>query len=70
MSYSLVHAAFDPFPYVVLSACVEGIGVLLAVHRSRSDLHRTTLKVPHESTRSPARTGESVPMHSLARAER
>lgn len=50
MTDSFIHVAFDPYPYVALGACVEAIGVLLAVRQYRSERPHTTRNVPKSST--------------------
>lgn len=42
MTGSLIHAAFDPQPYIMFSVCMIAIGALLEVVWTRDHLHGIT----------------------------
>lgn len=69
MTDSLVHAAFDPYPYTAFSACVEAIGVMVAIRRSHTDPSRTSRNAPSSSAYRPAgRVDRALHPFGLARS--
>jgi hypothetical protein len=67
MTGSLIHAAFDPQPYIVLSACSLAMGILLGVSWTGDSLRRFAGYVPRNPTRH---AGDPSGSHSLGVARR
>jgi hypothetical protein len=69
MTDSLVHAAFDPQPYVVFSACSVAMGILLEVGWNSDKLRRVTGYLRRNMTPHALHAGDASRLHSLGIAE-
>jgi len=67
MTGSFIHAAFDPQPYLMLSACSLAMGILFGVSWTGDSLRRFTDHVPRNPTRH---AGDRSRSHSLGVARR
>ncbi len=67
MTGSLIHAAFDPQPYVVLSICAIAMGVLLETGWTGDSLRRVT---GYFLRHMPRHAGDASRSHALGIAER
>lgn len=70
MTGSFIHAAFDPFPYIVFSICTLAMGVLLEIVFAGATLHRITSYFARRSTARAFYGADPSRLHPLAGAKR
>jgi hypothetical protein len=69
MTGSFVHAAFDPFPYILFSICVLAIGVGLEIVLARAALHRIASSFARRSRAHAFYGAHTSRLHPLASAK-